>query len=116
MKASEMMRLKAQLAAWLVAQLLTLAITSLFSIALHASGQEVPRTAFAIFGALTLVMAYFWVRADARQAFVAAVSKHQVGTDGRPPHVTYISPIFPRRWLVLLYIQLHPELIDSDFD
>ncbi|WP_144444433.1 hypothetical protein, partial [Caballeronia arationis] len=56
MKASEKIRLKAQLATWLVAQLLTLTVTSLLSITLHASGEDVPATAFAIFGALTLVL------------------------------------------------------------
>lgn len=115
MKAGGKMRLKAQLATWLVAQLLTLAVTSLLSIALHASGQDVPLTGFAIFGALTVVMAYVWVRLDAKRAFVAAVDTRQVGIDGIPPRITFISPICSRRWLVLLYVQLHPELIDSDF-
>jgi hypothetical protein len=115
MKAGAVMRLKAQLATWLVAQILTLAITSLLSIALHATGQMVPRTAFSIFGAVTLVMAYIWVRVDAKKAFAMAVTRRQVGTDGTPPHVTYISRACSHRWLVLLYLQLHPELIDCDF-
>lgn len=116
MKASEKMRFKAQLVTWLAAQLLTLAVTSLLSITLHASGQDVPAIAFAIFGALTLVMTYVWVRVDAKKAFVAAVETRQVGTAGTPVRVIYISPICSRRWLVLLYVQLHPELIDIDFD
>ena len=115
MKANELMRFKAQLTIWLVAQLLTLAIASLLSVGLHVSGQDVPATAFAIFGAFTLVMAYVWVRVDAKKAFAAAVSMRQVTTHGAPPHITYISPSCPRRWLVLLYVQLHPELIDSGF-
>ncbi|SAL08016.1 hypothetical protein AWB81_08510 [Caballeronia arationis] len=61
-------------------------------------------------------MAYVWVRVDAKKAFLAAVDTRQVGTDGTPPPITYISPICSRRWLVLLYVQLHPELIDIDFD
>lgn len=115
MKACAIMRFKAQLTTWLVAQLLTLAITSLLSIALHASGQRVPATAFAIFGAATLLMAYMWVRVDARNAFAIALATRLVGTSGTPPHVIYISPACSRRWLVLLYIQLHPKLIDNDF-
>lgn len=115
MKASDALRFKAQLTIWLVAELLTLAITLLFSVALHASGQDVTATAFSIFGALTLVMAYIWVRVDAKKAFAVAVAMRQVSADGTPPHITYISRSFPHRWLVLLYVQLHPELIDSDF-
>jgi hypothetical protein len=115
MKTSDTLRFKAQLTIWLVAELLTLAITFLFSVTLHASGQDVPATAFATFGVLTLLMAYIWVRVDARKAFAVAIEMRQVSTDGTPPHITYISRSFPQRWLVLLYVQLHPELIDSDF-
>ncbi|MFM0053802.1 hypothetical protein [Caballeronia grimmiae] len=113
-KRGQKMRLKAQLATLLVAQLLTLVVTLLLSLMLRASGRAVPPAGFAIFGAVTLIMAYRWVRVDAKKAFVAAVDAGEVGIDGSPPRVNYILPICSRRWLVLLYVQLHPELIDGD--
>ncbi|VXC17757.1 conserved hypothetical protein [Burkholderia sp. 8Y] len=80
------------------------------------NGEEVPETIFAAFGTLTLLMAYVWVRGDARGAFSAAVKTRQVGTVGAPPRLVYISQNCARRWLVLLYVELHPELIDPDLD
>lgn len=62
-----------------------------------------------------LALAHRWVLVDADNAFKAAVSKGHVLLAGASPHVTYIDSAFPGRWLVVLHVQLHPELIDAGF-
>jgi hypothetical protein len=48
-----------------------------------------------------------------RKAFDKGVAQHHVVLEGSPPHIMQIERTFPGRWLAILYIQLHPELIDE---
>jgi hypothetical protein len=109
------MRLKAQLKVLLLSALAAEVTALFFSIVTQAATGEVSPAEFGLFGAVTLALAHRWVLVDVNNAFEAAVSKHYVLLAGAPPHITHIDSTCPRRWFVLLHIQLHPELIDSDF-
>lgn len=115
MKATRKIRLKAQLKVLLVSALVTEVAALCFSIVTQAATGEVFPAAFGLFSAVTLALAHRWVMVDVGNAFQAAVSKHHVLLEGTTPHITQIDSSCPRRWFVLLHIQLHPELIDSDF-
>jgi len=65
---------------------------------------------FVAFGAATMPAAMAWLSADAKKAYETAASRRFVGFDGIPPKVISIADDCPGRWLVLLHIQLHPEL------
>jgi hypothetical protein len=115
-KASRKMRLKAQLIVLLVSALVAEVTTLFFSIVTQAVTGEVSPAAFVLFGVVTLKLTHRWVLVDVDNAFEVAVSKRNVLLAGTPPHITHIESTCPRRWFVLLHIQLHPELIDSDFE
>ncbi len=76
--------------------------------------QGVPASWFMAFGCVTTPAIVIWLRDDARHAYVAAVARHFVGFDGVPPHVVSIAADCPRRWLVVIHIQLHPELLGEN--
>ncbi|WP_322014165.1 hypothetical protein [Paraburkholderia sp. J12] len=65
---------------------------------------------FVAFGALTMPATMRWLRFDAKKAYETAASRQFLGFDGIPPRVISIANDCPGRWLVLLHIQMHPEL------
>ena len=105
-------RFKARLTVLLVASIVTQVTTLAISILVGAAGTEVPPIPFAIFACVTLALAQRWILVDAENAFAEAVAKRHVRLSGAPPHVTSIATTCPRRWFVLLHVQLQPELLD----
>ena len=65
---------------------------------------------FIAFGAVTMPAAMSWLCVDAKKAYETARSQRFLGVDGIPPRVISIADDCPSRWLVLLHIQMHPEL------
>jgi hypothetical protein len=109
-------RLRAQFTVSPVAALLAEAAALGLSIVIQATIGNIPPAAFGAFGGLTILLARRWVLVDARQAFSAAVERHQVLVEGTPPQFIYMAPACPRRWLVVPHVQLQPELIDADVE
>jgi hypothetical protein len=70
-------------------------------------------TASCLFGGATVLLAHRWILVDVRKAFDKAVAQHHVVLEGSPPHIMQIARTFPGRRLAVLYIQLHPELIEE---
>lgn len=71
---------------------------------------DVQRWWFVAFGVVTMPAAMSWLCVDAKKAYETAVSQWFLGFDGIPPRVISIADDCPSRWLVLLHIQMHPEL------
>lgn len=113
MRAGRRLKLKAQLTIALVAGCITQACALLLYIVSGLTVGEISPTAFGLFGATTVLLAHRWIFVDMRKAFDRAVSQHHVVLEGQPPHITKIAPAFRGYWLAMLYIQLHPELIDD---
>ncbi|MGV7242352.1 hypothetical protein [Caballeronia sp. M23-90] len=105
------MRFKARLLVLLVAALVTQVTTFIISILVNAVGTNVPAIPFAIFACITLALTQRWILVDAAKAFGEAVAKRHVLLQGDPPQITFIVATCPKRWFVLLHIQLHPELL-----
>lgn len=80
------------------------------SILLFAIYPGIQRWWFMAFGAVTMPAAMTWISVDAKKAYDAAASRHFLGFEGFPPRVVSIASDCPSQWLVLLHIQLHPEL------
>ncbi|MFC0693530.1 hypothetical protein [Paraburkholderia humisilvae] len=62
--------------------------------------------------ASTVILVMVWAVRDARSAYQRALDDGYVRLAPRTRVVTGIARDCPRRWLVVLHIQLHPELID----
>ena len=65
---------------------------------------------FMALGAVTMPVAMTWIGRDAKRAYETAAHERFLGFDGIPPRVASIAENCPSRWLVLLHIQMHPEL------
>ncbi|MGF6656229.1 hypothetical protein OKW34_006819 [Paraburkholderia youngii] len=65
-----------------------------------------------IFSCVTCGLVSHWLRADAHRAWCDAVEKGYVGPrhGGNDEDVLNIAEKCPRRWLVVLHIELNPEL------
>lgn len=65
------------------------------------------------FDGATVLLTHRWILVDVHKASDRAVAQHQVVLKGSPPHIRQVAGTFPGRWLAVLYIELHPELIDD---
>jgi hypothetical protein len=92
---------------------LSIAITTMLAYVLSNVVPHSPHAyvAFITFGALTTLLAAGWTRHDANRAFRFAAEHHYLCFEGDPPRVISIAQDCPKRWLVLLYIELNPDLI-----
>jgi hypothetical protein len=81
------------------------------SLILNALRLDVSPLWFVLFGALTMPMVMSWLAQDSARAYAMAVSQRFLGFEGEPPRIVSVSNECPKRWLVLLYIRMHPELI-----
>gem|GEM_PF-1606019 len=69
-----------------------------------------PRWWLLVFGAAMIPFAMEWISGDAESAYERAASQRFLGFEGVPPRVISIAGDCPSRRLVLLHIQMHPEL------
>ena len=99
-----------------VAALITQVTTLAISILVGAAGTKVPPIPFAIFCLYHARSRTAMILVDAAKAFGEAVAKRHVLLQGVPPRITSIASTFPRPWFVLLHVQLHPQLLDTDFE
>ncbi|MDR6484603.1 hypothetical protein [Paraburkholderia terricola] len=114
MKSPLIVKLKAQLTVAIIAGAIAQISALLLSVTADLSAGAVSQIALVLYGAAAVLLIYRWVVFDARRAFGAAVRKRHVVLEGSPPHMTWICPTFPGRWLALLYLHLHPELGEDD--
>ncbi|AXE94721.1 hypothetical protein [Paraburkholderia terricola] len=114
MKSSLIVKLKAQLTVALIAGAIAQTSALLLSVTADLNAGAVSPTALVLYGAAAVLLVYGWIVFDARRAFGAAVRKRHLVLEGSPPHITWICPTFPGRWLALLYVHLHPELGEYD--
>ncbi|WP_147329588.1 hypothetical protein [Paraburkholderia sp. DHOC27] len=92
---------------------LSIAITSVLAFVLANLVPDLPHgpVAFLTFGAVTTLLVAGWIRYDADRAFRFAAEGRYLGFEGDPPRVISIAQDCPKRWLVLLHIELNPNLI-----
>ena len=110
MKSALLVKLKAQLSIALIAGAIVQVSALLLCATVDLTEDAVSPTTLALYGAATVLLIYRWVISDARRAFRAAVRMRYVILEGSPPHINWVCPNFPGRWLTLLHIRLHPEL------
>lgn len=108
------MRLKGELTILSLSVTLAAVAAYLLSILVNVSEWPQAPAAFILFGAMTTLLLGPWIRADAAKAYNAALRQHYLGLEGTPPRIVSIANDCPSRWLVLLHIQLHPELTEPE--
>ncbi|MFM0631965.1 hypothetical protein [Paraburkholderia xenovorans] len=113
MKAATRLKLKAQLTILLVAGCITQTCAPLLSMVAGLTVGDISPTVFGLFGGATVLLTHRWIVAHVHKASDRAVAQHQVVLKGSPPHIRQVAGTFPGRWLAVLYVELHPELIDD---
>ncbi|MBS2129671.1 hypothetical protein NX871_28545 [Burkholderia thailandensis] len=90
-------------------QVLTAAFASLARVA----GHDVESGPLPLFNFVTCALVSYWLQADARRAYLEARSSgrlHGAPNESAPPDVPANCP---KRWLVILNIELNPHLLDE---
>jgi hypothetical protein len=68
----------------------------------------VPHQTITLFSCVTCRLVTLWLQSDARRAFGFARDKGYVGTAGDTSQGLQVAADCPKRWLVVLHIELNP--------
>ncbi|MFB9128297.1 hypothetical protein ACFFYR_35960 [Paraburkholderia dipogonis] len=88
-------------------------LTTIFTYCVQQLDSAPPHQAVWIFSCVTCGMVTLWLQADARRAFGFAREKGFVKKSGEGTQGVQIADDCPRRWLVVLHIELNPASIQG---
>lgn len=88
-------------------------LTTLFTYLARQLDSALPNEAVWLFSCVTCGLLTLWLQSDARRAFGVAREKGFVKKGGdRQPYVQ-IADGCPKRWLVILHIELNPAAVQA---
>ena len=93
-----------------VTQLLTLVFEAL----LVAVGYAPEAATLLLFRFVTCALVSFWLQADASRAYRHASKRGLVTVSGEHGELIEIAPQCPKRWLVVLNLQLEPRWLNGE--
>jgi hypothetical protein len=88
-------------------------LTTIFTYFAQQLASAPPHEAVWLFSCVTCGMVTLWLQADARRAFGLARAKGFVKKGGAGMQDVQIAQDCPKRWLVILHIELNPAAIQS---
>jgi hypothetical protein len=91
-----------------VAMTMNLVLTNLFEVLAQALDLGLDRQALTMFSCMTCGLLTIWLQADARRAFTFARANGYVKSNAEQHGDLQIATKCPKRWLVMLHIELHP--------
>jgi hypothetical protein len=106
------MRMRGAVKVILIAGAINELLNSVFMYVAQQIDRGLPPVTATVFSFTTCAMVGFWFQADARRAYLFARDRGyiaRVDATNRAPH---IAANCPKRWLVVLYIELNPALVD----
>lgn len=83
-------------------------LTTAFTLLARQIDADVSPQIISVFGFVTCGLVSMWLQADARRAFRVAKEKGFVGAARDNEVVPQIAADCPRRWLVMLHVELNP--------
>ncbi|HEX7913861.1 MAG TPA: hypothetical protein VF534_38090 [Paraburkholderia sp.] len=86
-------------------------LTTIFTYVVQQLGTPLPSDASWLFSCVTCGLLTLWLQADARRAFGFARAQGFVKTGGEGAQPLQIAQDCPKRWLVILHIELNPAAI-----
>jgi hypothetical protein len=111
MQPKKVTRLRGMVKLVLFAVIIQQILTSLFAYAARLIDPSVPPEAITIFGLATSLVVGFWLQSDARNAYRFATEKGFVTPVDEAHPMLRIKDGCPRKWLVILHIELNPTLV-----
>jgi hypothetical protein len=91
-----------------IAMTMNLVLTNLFEYLARTLALDLDKQAITLFSCLTCGLMSLWLQSDARRAFAYARSNGYVSEDGESRDVSRIAADCPKRWLVILHVELNP--------
>ncbi|WP_232288906.1 hypothetical protein [Burkholderia oklahomensis] len=89
------------------------ALTAAFASLVHVVGCDVEPGPLLLFNFVSCALVSFWLQTDAQRAYLEAQSS---GRLRKPPNADALPDVpldCPKRWLVILNIELNPNLLDD---
>ncbi|MGU7785241.1 hypothetical protein [Burkholderia sp. PU8-34] len=102
---------------WMKVVLVTIAINELLTFAFayvaEQVGSDLTMLETLVFSSMTCALVSYWLLIDARNAWRHAVEKGCIGSQcaADDEDLPKIADTCPRRWLVVLHIELNPDLV-----
>ena len=113
MKRGDRIRLRAKATVFGVALCVTEVLAFALLIVVRLFGIDISSIEFGAFGAVTTVLVAGWLKMDAQCAYDLADRSGFLDRDESRTKVRNVRKDCPKFWLVVLYLQLHPELMDG---
>jgi hypothetical protein len=88
-------------------------LTTIFTYVAQQLDANLPHETIWLFSCVTCGLLTLWLQADARRAFGFARAKGFVKTAGDKKQDLQIAEDCPKRWLVILHIELNPAAIQA---
>lgn len=88
-------------------------LTTIFTYFAQQLDSALPHDAIWLFSCVTSGLATLWLQSDARRAFGFAREKGFVTKSGDGKQDLQIAEDCPKRWLVILHIELNPAAIQA---
>lgn len=88
-------------------------LTTIFTYVAQQLDAALPHETIWLFSCVTCGLLTLWLQSDARRAFGFAREKGFVKTVGERKQELQIAEDCPKRWLVILHIELNPAAIQA---
>jgi hypothetical protein len=88
-------------------------LTTIFTYVAQQLDESLPHQAIWLFSCVTCGLLTLWLQSDARRAFSLAREKGFVKAVGDNKQALQIAEDCPKRWLVILHIELNPAAIKA---
>jgi hypothetical protein len=85
-------------------------LTSVFTLVAQQIDPQLPHQTIWLFSCVTCGMLTLWLQSDARRAYGFAREKGYVKAAGSDKQQWQIAMDCPKRWLVVLHIELNPTI------
>ncbi|WP_174906941.1 hypothetical protein [Burkholderia diffusa] len=92
----------------------TQTLTLVFDALLVAVGYAPEAATLLLFRFVTCALVSFWLQADASRAYRHASKRGLVTVSGEHGELIEIAPQCPKRWLVVLSLQLEPRWLNGE--
>lgn len=112
MKRDDRIRIRAKATVFAVALCVTEGLAFVLSSGATIFEVDTSAVEFGIFGAVTTVLVAGWLEEDAQRAYVFADKRGFLNRNETRTKVMSVRKGCPKFWLVVLHLQLHPELME----
>lgn len=113
MKRADRIRVRAKATVFGVALCVTEGLAFVLSAVARIFAVDTSAVEFGIFGAVTTVLVAGWLQMDAQRAYAYADRSGFLNRNETRTRVKSVKEDCPKFWLVVLHLQLHPELMDA---